>query len=172
MSDPRLNSIHLTANRREKFRLARQMLLNARGDATLVAEMGPGEASQALSSPTLIPKSLQNSVPQNVVCWLEDGENHYPLKIGLNTIGRSSENDVVIRDGYVSRRHCAILVHSDFRCEIHDVASKNGTFLNGAKLRAPTRLRSGDKIRMCDLTLHFQARSAHGSSANATRTLS
>ena len=34
-----------------------------------------------------------------------------PLKVGLNTLGRSSDNDVIIAEEFVSRRHCTILIH-------------------------------------------------------------
>jgi pSer/pThr/pTyr-binding forkhead associated (FHA) protein len=79
----------------------------------------------------------------------------HPLKVGLNTVGRLPDNDVVIADLHVSRRHCAVLVHSNYTCEVHDTASKNGTYLNGQLVTAPTRLKPGDEIRMCDLRLTF-----------------
>jgi pSer/pThr/pTyr-binding forkhead associated (FHA) protein len=89
---------------------------------------------------------------------LMDRDYVYPLKVGLNTIGRMPDNDVVLEDAYVSRRHCAVLVHAGDQCELHDVASKNGTFLNGHKISGPTRLKSGDEIRMCNKLLVFVAR--------------
>ena len=79
-----------------------------------------------------------------------DKEAVYHLKLGVNTIGRLSDNDVVIPDPFLSRRHPAILIHTDEKCELHDVASKNGTYVNGRKIDGPTRLNSGDEIRMCD----------------------
>ncbi len=51
-----------------------------------------------------------------------------------------------------------MLVHADGRCELHDVASKNGTFLNGGKIEGPTPLKSNDEIRMCTKTLVFISR--------------
>jgi len=62
---------------------------------------------------------------------------------------------VVVADAFVSRRHCAIVVHAGASCELHDVASKNGTYLNGKKISGPTPLRTGDEIRMCDKNLVF-----------------
>ena len=38
------------------------------------------------------------------------------------------------------------LVHAANFCEVHDVASRNGTLVNGRKIAGPTRLRSGDEI--------------------------
>lgn len=150
MTDPRLNSIHLEAPRREMFRRARELLLNSRGQQTMMLE----EKSDSGPSNTIIQKSDAGS-PTGLECWLMDRDYLYPLKVGLNTIGRAPENDVVVADGYVSRRHCAIVVHATRGCELHDVASKNGTFLNGKRISGPTLLRPGDEIRLCDRTLVF-----------------
>src|SRR5262249_13427641 len=80
--------------------------------------------------------------------WLSDGHRTYLLKVGINTIGRAPDCDVVVNDGCISRRHCVILVHAGNHCEVHDVASKNGTYLNGAKLAKPTPLHGGDALQM------------------------
>jgi pSer/pThr/pTyr-binding forkhead associated (FHA) protein len=65
------------------------------------------------------------------------------------------DNDVVIRDECVSRRHCAVVIHHDMRVELHDVASKNGTILNGKKIPGPTKIQSGDQITLCGRRLTF-----------------
>ena len=51
-------------------------------------------------------------------------------------------------------------VHSARGAELHDTASKNGTFLNGKRIFGPTRLVAGDEIRMCDKSVVFQADTA------------
>lgn len=158
MADPRLNSVHLEGGRREQFRLAREKLLRARGWQTLLVEQ-QGELAASPSPQTLI-QNNHTVAPAHVQFWLVDKDYIYPLKIGLNTVGRSSDNDVVINDGYVSRRHCAILVHSGAGCDLHDTASKNGTYLNGTRLTGPSRLKAGDEVRMCDRTLIFMTHDA------------
>jgi pSer/pThr/pTyr-binding forkhead associated (FHA) protein len=85
--------------------------------------------------------------------WLTDQEGIYPLKTGVNTIGRSADSDVVIQWPYVSRRHCTIVVHVG--CELHDFASKNGTYVNGLKVNGSTHLVSGDEIWICRRRLVF-----------------
>jgi hypothetical protein len=153
MGDPRLNSIHLPDARRMEYRHAREALLQARGYQTLCAvEHLPRD----VQSHTVI--ESPDGQPVSATYWLVDRDRTYPLKIGVNTVGRSSDNDVVVQDGCVSRRHCAILVHVSTGCELHDTASKNGTFLNGVRLTGPGRLRPGDEIRMCDQQYIFQAR--------------
>jgi hypothetical protein len=153
-ADPRLNSVHLEDCRRDDFRRARDVLLEARGERTACVEEQEYAAALANRSRTAIQKSSKG-LPPHLGFAVVDRESVYPLKVGLNTIGRLPDNDVVLDDPYVSRRHCAILVHASEGCELHDVASKNGTFLNGQRISGPTPLSSGDEIQMCDRHLIF-----------------
>ncbi|HZU39266.1 MAG TPA: FHA domain-containing protein [Gemmataceae bacterium] len=153
MADPRLNSVHLDPARRDEFRRARDALLSARGQHTHYAELHDIPPPEA-DSRTLVER-LGQQLPPDYDYAVLDKDAVYPLKVGLNTIGRLPDNDVVVPDPFVSRRHCAILVHSTQGCELHDVASKNGTFLNGRRLAGPTPLVSGDEIRMCDRQMVF-----------------
>jgi hypothetical protein len=168
MVDPRLNSLHLDPVRRQDYRRARDHLLQSRGDHTLYAERQGGPDGGVSS--TFI-RNQAAGAPADLKYWLVDKEFIYPLKVGLNTLGRSGDNDVVVEDAYVSRRHCAILVHLHRACELHDTASKNGTFVNGAKLAGPTALKSGDEIRVCDRQFVFLAKSDAPDGPAATHTL-
>src|SRR5436309_2077266 len=125
MVDPRLNSVHLEMPRRQEFRRARQAVLRARGWMTLAAEEDLPEQDSDSSQQTGM------AAPEVSQLWLVDHNNVYPLRVGLNTLGRASDNDIVIADGYISRRHCAILVHADRLVELFDTASKNGVLING-----------------------------------------
>ncbi len=158
MADSRLNSIHLEAGRRQDFRQARDALLGARGSQTMALENQGGPVGAAEPNNTAI-QNVDNRAPTGVRFLLMDQDYIYPLKVGLNTIGRMPDNDVVLQDPFVSRRHCAILVHAGAACEVHDIASKNGTFLNGKKIDGPTALASGDEIRMCGKQLVFLTKS-------------
>ncbi len=151
MNDPRFNSIHLEANpRREDFRRARARLLGACGFQTLafdrerVEEDGDGSPHTIIEPP--------NERPAECKFWLVDKDGMYPLKPGLNSVGRMPDNDVVVADG----RHCAIVVHLARGCEVHDTASKNGTLLNGKRIAGPTKLVAGDELRLCDHVVIFQ----------------
>ena len=169
MSDPRLNSVHLDSPRRQLFRQAREVLLSARGWQTVAAENECDHAAPSDSPHTMVLQP-ESPPPPGVKFWLVDKESLYPLKVGLNTIGRAPENDVVVPDAYVSRRHCAILVHSGDGCELHDIASKNGTFLNGRKLSGPTPINIGDEIRMCDRQLVFMSQGDDAADQGPPRT--
>lgn len=169
MGDPRLNSLHLDSTRRQDFRRAREDLLGARGLETLHAERQQGQDASA--SFTCI-HNRGAPPPESLLFWLLDRDFIYPLKIGLNTLGRSSDNDVIVEDLYASRRHCAILVHHDLVCTVHDIASKNGTYLNGARIQGVTPLKCGDEIRICTRQFVFLARDQIGvPSSPPTRTV-
>lgn len=167
--DPRLNSIHLEAPRRQDYRRAREALLQARGGNTIYAERGFADPDSSPSN-TLMQKA-EHPDPRALRCWLADDQYIYPLKTGLNTVGRSSDNDVVVPDGFTSRRHCAIVVHAGEGYELHDTASKNGTFLNGAKLANPRPLKSGDTIRICEREFVFFSRDDRRRASGVTATL-
>jgi hypothetical protein len=71
------------------------------------------------------------------------------LRDGLQ-IGRSEENDVVIRDGRVSRRHARVVADGD-GFAIEDLGSSNGTAVDGrrvthARLVAGTAVVVGDTV--------------------------
>ena len=153
--DPRLQSIHLEGNpRREAFRAARGRVEHAAGGHTVAGEIRVPLGAEHRELKTLAPGEVP--VKQaGVHCWLLDRGRQVPLKVGLNSVGRLPDNDIVIDDATVSRRHCAIVVHSDLTIEIHDVASKNGTLVNGRKLQGPTRLRDGDEIGLSERRLTF-----------------
>jgi hypothetical protein len=62
-------------------------------------------------------------------------------------IGRSPDCDFVIPDRQVSREH-ARLYRSEDGFYIHDMGSKNGTYLNGTTIIEPTLLQDGDVIQV------------------------
>jgi hypothetical protein len=153
--DPRLLSVHLEGNpRRDAFRAARGRVENAAGGHTLAGDVRLPLGSEHRELKTLAPHEVPVK-SAGTQCWLLDRGKQVPLKVGLNSIGRLPDNDVVIDDATVSRRHCAILVHSDLTTEVHDVASKNGTTVNGQKIHGPTRLRDGDEIGLSEHRLTF-----------------
>lgn len=63
------------------------------------------------------------------------------------SLGRSSKNDVVIKDKFVSKNH--LLIHEkNQRHYLEDLGSANGTFLNGVKIDSNEliELQNNDKI--------------------------
>ena len=62
-------------------------------------------------------------------------------------VGRHPFNEMSLADPGVSRYHCWILF-SDGVPSIEDLASANGTFVNGERVRARRTLKAGDVIRV------------------------
>ena len=81
-----------------------------------------------------------------------------PLGPGLTTIGRSSDNDVVIDSLLVSRRH-ARLDCTGGRCAVEDLGSANGLFVNGKRVSHAV-LNPGDRLRLGDVDLTYQPEGA------------
>ena len=75
---------------------------------------------------------------QGVMAWLAvtagpQKGRAYQLKVGDNTIGRGTENDLVIEDGSMSRRHAAVKVQDD-EFLLVDLGSRGGTRVAGKTL--------------------------------------
>jgi hypothetical protein len=67
-----------------------------------------------------------------------------PSRLVSATIGRDMSNDLVLHDERVSRAH-AMLVSTPAGVEIRDINSRNGTFINGARI-GRALLRNGDFV--------------------------
>jgi Protein of unknown function (DUF3662)/FHA domain len=81
----------------------------------------------------------------------------YPLEgHGPWTVGRSQENDIVVRDPNVSRRH-ARLSRADNGFIVEDLGSTNGTLLDGAPIDRE-RIESGDELTFGQSTARFVRR--------------
>jgi len=80
--------------------------------------------------------------------WVEGTRERIPLHDERVTIGQASTNDVPIPfDRTVSRVH-AVLERVASRWCVRDLASRNGTFVNGERILSERPLRSGDEIRV------------------------
>ena len=70
------------------------------------------------------------------------------LSGGVTWIGRSPSNDIVVEDVGVSRQHVGIR-QDRMGYWIKDMGSRNGTFINGARLQGEgQRLRHMDRIEL------------------------
>ena len=93
------------------------------------------------------------------------------IELGLGpiwTLGRSSENGIVIDDSSISRKH-AMLQRLGGAIFLVDLGSANGTFVNGRRVSVPVTLRSGDRVTFgttrCELVLPDTPPSPDGEAA-------
>lgn len=71
------------------------------------------------------------------------------IKVGAGGVrlGRSSSNDVHIPDEEMSRNHCLLEASGESGVRVTDLASANGTFVNGEQLGSdPRELKAGDTL--------------------------
>lgn len=73
-------------------------------------------------------------------------QEYYVIDNGI-TLGRSTKNDIVIKDKFVSKNHLRIAQRNSLYY-IEDLGSANGTFLNGTKVNPGElmELQNNDKI--------------------------
>ena len=72
------------------------------------------------------------------------------------TLGRASENDLVLdADDFASVHHARIEPRRD-GVWVEDLDSTNGTFVNGIKLTRPQKLTPGDVIRVGETDLRYE----------------
>lgn len=75
----------------------------------------------------------------------KDERQSFDLKERTIYIGRSPENDIQIKDNYVSRKHL-MLRRLGNRYFIKDLRSKNGTFINGNQIRPGTEVEAKEGV--------------------------
>lgn len=143
MSDPRFNGSHLCVARHDQYDAAVDELVDSRGPLTAVSD--PLVRQPAHTRIVVLPKPVPPGGLYTLVN-LDDGRRH-ELRVGINAIGRFPENDIVLHETCVSRRHCAVLVHATDGCEVYDTASRNGTWVNRERV-ARVHLTPGDIIML------------------------
>jgi pSer/pThr/pTyr-binding forkhead associated (FHA) protein len=84
---------------------------------------------------------------------LDPGTN-FDLREG-GTMGRADGADIPIDDPFASSVHARIFPRGHFMY-IEDMGSTNGTYLNGRRLRAAERLKTGDTVRIGETEYRYQ----------------
>jgi hypothetical protein len=111
-----------------------------------------GQGTAAISAEEAKKHGLAREVSEVVV-----GDRTHSLEgRGPWNVGRSEENDIVISDPNVSRRH-ARLSRSDNGFVVEDLGSTNGTLLDGAPIDRE-RIESGDELTFGGITARFVRR--------------
>lgn len=84
------------------------------------------------------------------------GDQKFHLESGrICHIGRSLSNEVVVQDAEVSRHHASVETRAGEHI-LTDAGSRNGTYLNGARIVGPVKLKHGDRIEVGNTTVEFR----------------
>lgn len=114
--------------------------------------------------------STTDEYPASAVTNL-DGDLRVPFDRTLS-FGREATNDVIIDDDAISRRH-AVFEWDGQRWRVRDLNSKNGTSLNGKRVRPDGPLKVGDVVRFGGVArwrVEALAPPVHDDSLGKTRT--
>jgi two-component system cell cycle response regulator len=76
------------------------------------------------------------------------------LQQGTAWLGRADDNDLVLLDEGVSRRHARVERHGDAWL-VMDVGSRNGTLHNGQPLTGVRRLKNGDLLKLGSVIVKY-----------------
>lgn len=76
---------------------------------------------------------------------LEDGQEIVVPLVERVTLGRAEDNDVVVDDDRISKRHAELVTNADGSIQVFDSNSTAGTFVNGERVRSHT-IRHGDRL--------------------------
>lgn len=80
-----------------------------------------------------------------------------PLESSEITLGRAKDNDLSFpEDDGLSRQHLKF-ERAETDWMVRDLGSKNGTFVNGARISDPVRLQPGDRISASCITITYTA---------------
>jgi hypothetical protein len=83
--------------------------------------------------------------------------NRYAVEKDKFVIGRGSQNtDLTIRDGNISRKHCAV-IYRNGQYYIKDLGSTNGVEYRGNRIESK-KIEEGDVFYLCDYELRFSYR--------------
>ena len=81
-------------------------------------------------------------------------------------LGRQAA-DLVIEDPQVSRRHASVRPAGD-ALEVEDHGSRNGTWVNGARVDGTVRLAPGDRVRVGDTAFEVEGPAARAAPTEAS----
>ena len=73
----------------------------------------------------------------------------------MTGLGRAASNTVIVEDPFASSEH-ALLYRRDGRWWLEDLNSRNGTLLNGERLRAPAIVATGDEVGIGGVRLRIE----------------
>ena len=111
--------------------------------------------------PKLAPHRLKEGlVPDDTGIYLRVEEGSQAGQVftlsagGVYVIGRAGA-DIVLEDEKVSRKHAEIGLYGPDAYVLRDLASTNGTYVNGRRVSEKTKLRNWDFISVGDTKLRF-----------------
>ena len=87
----------------------------------------------------------------------QDGKKELRMFSGGElTIGRGTSSEILLDDVSVSRGHALVYVSAEGVAHVRDLASANGTFINGYRVH-DRRLAAGDRLRIGNVVMQVSS---------------
>src|SRR5689334_13156939 len=140
-------------------------------NAPPIAQMpavGSGSPHTHMAPASAKPPEVANLATKMFQALLPSRSDSIQQPAGSQTIGRATDNDIVIQDVLASRHH-AFLIQTPLGTEIRDAHSVNGTFVNGVRVGSAV-LTEGDVVTIGNVDLVFTGDSLVRRTEAATRT--
>jgi DNA-binding winged helix-turn-helix (wHTH) protein len=99
----------------------------------------------------------RGTAAERPACWLEWGQQRFPLPLGEHVVGRDQDVEVRIDAATVSRRHARVVVTHE-GVSLEDFGSKNGTRRGGIRVTSSVQIADGDAIHFGSVLLTFHVR--------------
>ncbi len=103
-------------------------------------------------------QSADKEASEKPACFLVVGGDLngtiFDLPDGETIVGRSPECSIPLEFQGISRKHFKVLVRNE-NCDIEDLGSSNGTFLNNQKLEGNAKVSKGDVIKLGSIALKY-----------------
>ncbi|KAA8967405.1 MAG: ATP-binding cassette domain-containing protein [Mycobacterium sp.] len=128
----------------------------------------PDSAQPARLPPRSWTPPAESNLATKMLAVIRPDTGAPPQPAGSATIGRATDNDIVIGDVLASRHH-AFLVPTPLGTEIRDAHSSNGTFVNGVRIGSAV-LSEGDVVTIGNVDLVFSDGTLIRRTEAATRT--
>lgn len=110
--------------------------------------------------------------PTKLIVHFADRDQVFPLHHrNYWTVGRSQDNDIVIRDHCISRNHAILQATEDGGFLLIDLGSRNGTFVNGRRVNVPIAVRDQDQITFGKTDSRFYSSQQPGETLSNFRNL-
>ena len=119
-------------------------------------DLGTKKAAKATATQAVLALGQRTAVgAASTAAHLRDSAGRcYPLHAAATRIGRADDNDVVLDDVRVSRRH-AIIIDTGSSFVVTDLRSANGVTVSGQRIHASAVLNAGDRIGISDHEFTF-----------------
>jgi pSer/pThr/pTyr-binding forkhead associated (FHA) protein len=115
----------------------------------IVEEAHPVESPAAAPAAQEVTPKATGDNPVLIIRDQENREEIYDIPNGVTLIGRAPENDIILLESKISRRHARI-TREGSGCTLEDLGSSNGTWLNGERTppHKPLPLHENDLLKI------------------------